>query len=385
MRDFPPPGNGRWERLHSATLPAEHGDFGQSADLARAISNSLRAFLYSERMMGKTSLVLRVLRGLDPAKYLAAYIDLWATDDEGSFITATARGISLATSSDAARVLETAKRFFSRFAPKISLDEDGKPVVSFDYNPTREQAKQNIEEILAVPQRIAKETGKKVVVVFDEMQRILEYGDDHVERLLRSIIQTQKNVAYIFLGSQKHSLQEMLLNSKRPLYSAAEHLPVGPIELKHWLPFIRQKFEASGKHIDDTLIAKICGITEGHPFHTQHICHVIWEKLSPGEAVTEAQLKAGMQVLMAREERTYSTLWETLTVHQRRFLRGLALENKTVAAYSAAFVNKYQLGNPSASQRISGALLKRDIIDREGRSFVISDRIFRLWIRERSE
>jgi hypothetical protein len=357
----------------------------ESGYLLRIVDNSLRTFVYSERMMGKTSLVLRVLESLDREKYVAAYIDLWASDDEASFITATAKGISLAMSSDVSRVLELAKKFFARLAPTISLDDEGRPKLGFEYNPTAEQARKGLEEVLAVPQRIAKETGKKVVIVFDEMQRILEYGDDHVERLLRSIIQMQKNVAYIFLGSQKHLLQEMFLNRKRPLYSAANHFPVGPIDVAHWLPFIRAKFETTGKKIDDPVIRRICELTQGHPFYTQYLCHTVWERLAPGKKVTPGDVASGLQVLLDREAKAYSTLWETLTVNQRRFLRGLAFEERELLPYSIGFVTKYGLGSPSATQRISGSLLKRDVIDRDGRFFIISDRVFRLWIRKRKD
>ena len=41
--------------------------------------------------------------------------------------------------------------------------------------------------------------------------------------------------------------------------------------------------------------------------------------------------------------------------------------------------------NPSAVHRISSTLLRRDVIDRDGRSFVISDRFLRIWIRERDD
>jgi AAA+ ATPase superfamily predicted ATPase len=40
------------------------------------MENSERLFLYSERRLGKTSLVLRVLKGLDREQYVAAYVDL---------------------------------------------------------------------------------------------------------------------------------------------------------------------------------------------------------------------------------------------------------------------------------------------------------------------
>lgn len=357
----------------------------ESADLANTINNSMRAFLYSERMMGKTSLLLRVLKNLDSDKYIGAYIDLWSTDDEASFITATAKGISQAMGATASDVIAAAKKFFSRMAPSVTLGDDGLPKVSFEYNPTAAQAKKSLEEVLAVPQRIANESGKKVVIVFDELQRILEYGDDHVERLLRSIIQMQNNVAYIFLGSQKHLIQDMFLNRKRPLYSAAEHFPIGPIEVTHWLPFIRHKFVESDRNIGDQIIEQICDLTQGHPFYTQHLCHAIWERCEPGKEITEDDIREGVQVVLAREASAYNALWESFTINQRRFLRGLAVEDQHLSPYSSAFLQKYGLGHASAIQRMSSTLTKRDVVDRDARSFIISDRFFRIWIREREE
>lgn len=357
----------------------------ESNDLVKTIENSGRAFLYSERRMGKTSLVLRVIRNLDPEKFVAAYVDLWPTDDEASFVTATARGISQAMGTTVDRVLGTAMKFFARFAPVASLDENGAPKISFEYNPAAAPAKRDLEDVLSVPARIAKESARKVVIVFDEVQRILEYETDHVERLLRSIIQHQNNVAYLFLGSQKHVVNEMFLNRKRPLFGSADHFPVGPIEVKHWRPFIRRKFADSGKQIDNVIIDRICELTEGHPFYTQHLCHAIWERCEPGRTVSTDDIRVGVQTLLARESYAYSALWETLTVNQRRLMRGLATEGRNAAPYSSAFAQKYGIGSPSAVQRMLGILAKRDLIDREDRSVFILDRFFRIWIRDREE
>jgi hypothetical protein len=357
----------------------------ETADLLNTIENSARAFLYSERRMGKTSLVLRAIKNLDPERSVAAYVDLWTTDDEASFVTATAKGISQAMGTTADRVLAAAMRFFARMAPSVSLDESGQPKISFEYNPSAAPTKRDLEDVLSVPARIAKESGRKVVIVFDEVQRILEYETDHVERLLRSIIQHQNNVAYIFLGSQRHVVNEMFLNRRRPLFGSADHFPVGPIDVKHWRPFIRRKFVDSNKHIDGAVIDRICEITEGHPFYTQHLCHAIWERCEPGKSVNADDIRTGVQTLLARESYAYSALWETLTTNQRRLMRGLAIEGRNAALYSSSFAQKYGIGTPSAVQRMLGILTKRDLIDREDRSVFILDRFFRIWIREREE
>ena len=78
-------------------------------------------------------------------------------------------------------------------------------------------------------------------------------------------------------------------------------------------------------------------------------------------------------------------LWESLTINQRRFLRALAVEDGPVSFYSSEFLQKYGLGHASSIQRLSTALMKRDVIDRDARSFAISDRFLRIWIGEREE
>src|SRR5947209_2762074 len=121
---------------------------------------------------------------------------------------ATARAITESISSTAAQLLDIAKQLFSRLTPSVTTDADGKPKVTFGLNVTGQPGRE-LEEVLAAPAKIAAQGKRKVVIVFDEIQQMLEYESDTVERRLRSIIQKQQDVAYIFLGSRKHLIQKM--------------------------------------------------------------------------------------------------------------------------------------------------------------------------------
>jgi AAA+ ATPase superfamily predicted ATPase len=177
------------------------------ADLTAAAASGERLFVYSERRLGKTSLVQTVLRDLSKKHYASAYIDLWPTDGEASFITATARALTEAMSTTTGQFIEVAKQLFSRLTPSVTTDADGKPKVTFGLaagaRPGRE-----LEEVLAAPAKIAESGKRKVVVVFDEVQQIAEYEDDMVERRLRSIIQKHRHVSYLCPRQQKASHPE---------------------------------------------------------------------------------------------------------------------------------------------------------------------------------
>ena len=350
-------------------------------DLVRAMKNGERLFVYSERRLGKTSLVQHALSTLPKRRFFAAYIDLLPTDGENSFALAMASALTESTGTTAKKILETAKQFFGRLAPTITTDDEGKPQVGFGIDRSRDPEPE-LEEVLQSPAKIATQSKKNVVVVFDEFQQILDYRSDRIERLLRAAIQHHQNVAYIFLGSRKHLIQEMFLDKNRPLYRAAGHYPLRSIEEKHWIPFIRDRFAQTGKQIDDANIREVCQMTEGHPFYTQHLSHALWELSSKSEPASEVLIQSAVRLLLDRESYAYTTLWESLANNQQRFLRGVAHEASGVKPFASAFTRKYGLRSASNAQRAVSGLLDRGVIDQENGTYVIVDRFFRLWIQQ---
>jgi len=350
-------------------------------DLLKAMENGEKLFVYSERRFGKTSLVQVALNKLPKKQYITAYVDLWPTDSDLTFSIATAKAITESMSTSIKKMLATAKSFFGRLSPKLTIDEEGKPAISFE---PRKSGSLNLEldEVLSAPARISAQDKKKVVVVFDEFQRILEYESDIIERRLRSIIQKQEAVSYIFLGSRKHLIQKMFLDQSRPLYRAGGHYPLKRIEEKDWLIFIKKKFNNASKRISYDQIKSICQLTEGHPFYTQHLCHVIWELCEQNNGVTKDLIDYAVQILLTRESYAYTTLWESLAINQRRFLKGLANEPSNTKYFASEFILRYGISTASNVQRAVEALLEKDIIDRENGAFVIVDRFFKIWIQK---
>lgn len=350
-------------------------------ELKRAIENSEKLFVYSERRLGKTSLIHAVTKHLPKDQYLYTYIDLWPTDGESSFITTVAKAITESISTNADKLLDNAKTFFSSLKPQITVGDDGKPAITFGIFRSNQSALE-LSEVLSAPFKIANQGKKKVLIIFDEFQRILEYDNDVVERQLRSIIQTHGNVSYIFLGSKKHLIRKMFMDSSHPLYRSAGHYPLSPIIEEEWIPFIKERFLKAGKVISEDEIHLICQLTEGHPFYTQHLCHVIWELCEVKAKVTKAIIDSATNILLDRENYAYTSLWDSLTKNQRRFLYGLAQEEGNIKPYAFDFMVPYGLGSVSSVQRLIKRLLERDIVDRNNGAFIITDRFFRLWIRK---
>ncbi|MEM1096744.1 MAG: ATP-binding protein [Bacteroidota bacterium] len=349
-------------------------------DLTRACKNADRLFVYAERRMGKTSLVKQVLGRLPADQYVPVYIDLWPTDSTTSFVITMAKALTEAAATRRDRLLDTARNLFSRLQPSISVDETGAPSLQFGLQ-MGQAPPPLLESVLATPPAISQRLGRRVVIVFDEFQQIEAYEDRLVERVLRSAIQMQNEIAYLFLGSRKHLIEQMFADRNRPLYRSAGHYPLTSIALHHWTPFIEQRFGATEKAITPALIKALCTLTDGHPFYTQHLAHAVWERTPLGEAAQPRTLDEALAILLRREGYAFATRWETLTRNQQRFLRGLAASPAGTPPFSSYFVQTYGLRTPSNAQRAANSLLKLDLIDREDGSYVISDRFFKLWIR----
>jgi uncharacterized protein len=197
----------------------------EKTDLLKAIRNNDKLFVFSERRFGKTSLVRSVIDKLPSKRSVSAYVDLWPTDDEPSFVTALAKAITSSMSTSVEKLLSTGKKLFGSLVPTMTVNDEGKPELSFGFS-KNVKVDRALEEVLETPARIANKHDKNVVVVFDEFQQILEYQNDLVERKLRSVIQHHREIAYIFLGSRRHLIQKMFMEKNRPLYRAGDPLSV---------------------------------------------------------------------------------------------------------------------------------------------------------------
>lgn len=352
-------------------------------DLKRAIENGDNLFIFSERRFGKSSLILRALSELPKKEYLQVYIDLWPTDGEGAFIAVFAKAVTEAFSTTPDKMLDFARGAFASLRPSVTVNSEGNAEIQFGVNKQNPSA-YTMDEILDAPVKAAERLKKKVVVVFDEFQQVMEYESDIVERRLRSTIQKHDQVSYIFSGSRKHLIQKMVLDKTRPLYRAGGHYPLGPIALSHWQSYIGDRFSKSGRSISSDLIDLIFSLTQGHPFYTQALCHALWELAEQETPVSSQLIEQSIALLLRREDYAYTNLWDSLATNQRRLLEALASENERVKPFTGDFVRKYGMKTSSNVQRAITALIARDLIDQEEDGYFILDRFLRLWIQKRA-
>ncbi len=162
----------------------------------------VNTILISPRRMGKTSLVDKVCSLVESEDIRIARIDAFGCRSENDFINAFATAVVRATSSKWEEWMENAKVFLSRFVPKISIGQD--PLTDFSLALEYNAGNNTTEEVLRLPEMIARSKGCHIVVCM-EFQQFYTFQKNHV--------------SYCLYGSKKHMMEQMFQNASYPFLS----------------------------------------------------------------------------------------------------------------------------------------------------------------------
>ena len=90
--------------------------------------------------------------------------------------------------------------------------------------------------------------GRKVCVVFDEFQDILDVADgEQLFALMRARIQALPRTSFVFLGSARNAMLSIFLSPKSPFYKSATVFDVGAIPDNDFFRFAKGRFAAGGR------------------------------------------------------------------------------------------------------------------------------------------
>ena len=95
------------------------------------------------------------------------------------------------------------------------------------------------------PVRDVRQRRRAVAVSFDEFQGIGAFDGGSVEQALRAAVQQQRDVGYVFAGSEP-SLMERMLGPKRPFYKAGPVMRLEKIPQDIFSTFIESRFAKTG-------------------------------------------------------------------------------------------------------------------------------------------
>ncbi len=338
--------------------------------------NGVNTVIISPRRWGKSSLVEKVFKEI-PKKHKnikTIIIDLFTVSCEEEFLELFANEIIKASSSVWQDWVRSGKEFFKRIIPKISfgIDPYSDFTVSFDWNELRK----NKNEILNLPETIAKKRKIKFVIGLDEFQILSTFKNyRQLEQNMRAVWQRQKNVTYCLYGSKRNMMTVIFDNPSNPFYRFGDLMFLKKIKRKEWINFIRKGFEKSDKVIDVKIAELIPRIMKDNSWYVQQLAHYTWNLTE--KKATKGIVKKALQEVVSANTPLYEKIIEGLSHTQINLLKAI-IQNE-IQLTSVMVMQKYNLGTPHNVSKNKEILIKKEIIDKEGDKFIFLDPVFEIW------
>jgi uncharacterized protein len=351
------------------------------------LTGDLRAgqkiFLISPRRYGKSSLVRQALRAASRAGALTAEITVSSFSSYVAFLEGYAQTlVSVETRLERATWWLREMIRGIRAEVRVEPDAAGKRqlAVGFPSIRTDRDVSRLAQEVFALPGRIAEARHRPMAIALDEFQAIGSFNGGSVEHALRAAVQTQRQVGYVFSGSEP-TLMERMLGRSRPFYKAGPVMRLQKIPADRFAQFIEARFKGSGIKAASGLGAAVVDLAGNLPYDVQRLAHEVWDDArSDGRRTADLEdLHNTLKRLLGEHETLFEGMWQRLTLAQRGALRATVLEEGR-ELLSADVRSRYRLSGTSTVQASLGALLREDVIAREGDRYVVVDSLFREWI-----
>jgi hypothetical protein len=346
-------------------------------ELTGKLKETVRIFLAAPRRYGKTSLIKNSLGMLQRKGMLTSYVDLYWAASSRDFMELYATNVIRTSRSIARKAVHVIRDFLPRIRPRLGFDPSGNPELSMDFSgatPT-----DAAEEVFNLPEKIADAQKKRFVVILDEFQEIVKLDGGVLEKQLRAAIQHHTRVSYLFAGSKSHMLIDMVSEQGRPFYQMGTVMSLEKIPQEEFSPFIKDKFEKSGRRISPAALNRIFMDSENVPHYVQLLSFYLWDHYRGVSCLNEEHVEEALSILLRGQEPAYLTIWEGLTPHQRKTLRATALLGGRLITSKEA-IQRFQLESASNATKSLRALCAKGILRREKGPYVFEDVLFCRWV-----
>ena len=112
-----------------------------------------------------------------------------------------------------------------------------------------------------------------------------------LKRALRSEIQKQTHIGYIFSGSEQSIMLAMIRDRTRAFYKLGRIMELGPIERGAYADFVQKWLKKGGYTVKEDDLKRIFEIGNDVPYNVQRLCNVMWDDAMETKAIKPAQIE----------------------------------------------------------------------------------------------
>ena len=343
-------------------------------ELAGFLVDGQNVVIMGERRMGKTSLVFGTIRGMRGWRQI--YIDLMNIRSVEDFCRRILSAVKEFHQN--ASLFEKALKLLPKLRPVVTHD----PItggISYSFDVRGEMDPHAIEDVVAMLTAQARK--KKVAIVFDEFQDVLKLPDSAVVlAILRSKIQFQSDIPYVFTGSIRHQMIDIFDNPDSPFYKSAVTLGVGKIERTDFIRFLKSRFAASKRRTGGDLLDAVLDEVDDIPGDAQELCEALCDVTEEKRVVTKGDIDAALRVVYAREGDKFESFIARLSPIQMKLLIAMAKRGGK-SVQSGEFLMEAGIANAASVRRALARLEELRLIYCYRGEWRFNSTFFASWLR----
>ena len=309
--------------------------------------------LVGQRRCGKTSLLKQLANKLD-RRYIPVYID----------------GQQLGVDPGMADLFYGLSRVIASSISAVEVEVVAPTLEEFEVAPSVLFER----EFLA---RLQATLGERRLLLafdeFEEIERLVREG--HIEPdifpFLRHLMQHSEKLSFIFVGT--HKLEELSKDYWSIFFDVAYYREIRFLDDEAASQLIREPVAPYGLLYDDLAVKRILGITAGHPFFVQLVCHVLVNTANASQSnyITVEDVGKVIDEVTALGSPYFMWLWEAAVRSEKLVMATLAnllcgQPTVTSSAISRLLTDQRQYSvylDPAEVSDVLDRLAARDIVD----------------------
>jgi AAA+ ATPase superfamily predicted ATPase len=254
---------------------------------------------------------------------------------------------------------------------KVKLTDQISDELSFFFESGKGKNEDDVEAVhraFDLGDKLAKAHGSKFVLVLDEFPEILKLDDgEQMVKMFRTIHDKQRNTALIISGSEKKTLEQVALSPESPFYKQLIFVELQPFSFEETVQFLKKY----GLVLSDADARKLYYVSGGMPYYLQYFGRS--GKLTQDiDAAIANFIKEEGGVFFSEE-------LGKLSKKEKVIVRAIAAGESSPTGIAE------KSGEPVTSvSSYLVSLQRKEIVEKARKAeYVLSDRLFALWMQER--
>ena len=333
--------------------------------------------LISPRRYGKTSLALK---SFEQIKWSYAHVDLYKALSEEDIVKYILNGIGQLLGkieSTPKKLMLLAGEFFSSLHIKVVIEKAG---IQLEFNQKNQKAPDIILKSLEKLHELALKKDKRVVLFLDEFQVLGEViNNNSIEAVIREAAQKSTHVSYVFSGSNRHLMEQMFYDRKRPFYKLCDQIKLDRIHEKEYEQYINSAAkEAWGENLESSTLAKIFELSESHSYYVNKLCSLLWQG---SKVPKESDVVSTWHSFVLENKSSVERELSLISINQRKLLIFLSNQDQIKELFSKKTTQQIDLTSSSV-QRAVELLIEKDYVYIDGdKSYRVLDPLIKSVLR----